>query len=126
MVIGSSQEVCCKKYTVSDMTLSNSRIRELIFFDRIGEDNWRVMTSPGSCLLNTRQFVTIVLIMELCKDYPSIIELALWVLEKSNDVSMYAHVLDCLRKYSIYWKLTNNGRRIAEAVWAKVSTLCTR
>lgn len=89
---------------------------------RIGEDNWRVMTSPGSCLLNTRQFITIVLIMDLAKDYLSIIELALWVLEKSNDVSLFAQVIDTLRKYSVYWKLTNNGRRIAEAVWAKVST----
>jgi uncharacterized protein (DUF427 family) len=88
--------------------------------NRIGEDNWRVMTSPGSCLLNTRQFVTIIRIMECAKDYLSIIETALWVLEKSNDPSLYPYIIDCLRKYSNYWKLTNNGTRVANAVWTKV------
>lgn len=96
------------------------------FFKRIGEDNWRVMTSPGSCLLNTRQYVTIIRIMEYAKDYLSITETALWVLEKSSDPSLYPFIIDTLRKYSNYWKLTNNGTRVANAVWSKHLSLSSR
>lgn len=78
------------------------------------------MTSPGSCLLNVRQFVSIIRIMECAKDYLSITEVTLWVLEKSNDPVLYPYIIDCLRKYSNYWKLTNTGIRVANAVWAKV------
>lgn len=40
----------------------------------IGEDNWRVMTSPGSSLLNGRQFATIVNVMEVASDFHSLYE----------------------------------------------------
>ncbi|KAI7906421.1 uncharacterized protein BX663DRAFT_496358 [Cokeromyces recurvatus] len=93
---------------------------------QIGEDNWRVMTSPGSCLLNIRQFITIIRIMEFAKDYLSIIEVTLWVLEKTNDSSLYPYIIDCFRKYSTYWKLTNNGKRIVDAIWAKHLSLSSR
>lgn len=84
------------------------------------------MTSPGSCLLNTRQYVTIIRIMEYAKDYISITETALWVLEKSNDPSLYPYIIDTLRKYSNYWKLTNNGVRVANAIWSKHLQLSSR
>ena len=86
----------------------------------IGEDNWRVMTSPGSCLLNVRQYVTIIKILEYAKDYLSIIEVALWVLEKTNERAIYSFTVDTFRRHASIWKLVNNGKRVAEAVWAKV------
>lgn len=84
------------------------------------------MTSPGSCLLNTRQFVTIIRIMEYAQDYLSITETALWCLEKSSDPALYPYIIDTLRKYSNYWKLTDNGTRVATAVWAKHLLLSSR
>lgn len=93
---------------------------------RIGEDNWRVMTLPGSCLLNTRQFVTIIRIMECAKDYLTITEVTLWVLEKSNDPVLYPYIIDSLRKYANYWKLTNSSTRVANAMWAKVKLSACR
>lgn len=43
---------------------------------QIGEDNWRVMTSPGSSLLNGRQFATIVCVMEVAGDFHSLFEVS--------------------------------------------------
>ncbi|KAI9267828.1 hypothetical protein BY458DRAFT_511485 [Sporodiniella umbellata] len=93
---------------------------------QIGEDNWRVMTSPGSCLLNMRQLITIVQIMEHAKDYLSIIETAIWVIQKTNDISLHPYIVDIFRKYSCYWKLTNNCTRIVQAVWMKHVALSSR
>ncbi|KAI8985141.1 hypothetical protein BDB01DRAFT_850197 [Pilobolus umbonatus] len=117
------------RYTVIDFT-SNWLLNEVKHFIvksiQIGEDNWRVMTSPGSCLLNCRQFITIVKIMELAKDYLSIIDMSLWVLEKSNDAALYPCVIDTLRKYSNYWKLTNHGAHVVNTVWNKHMSLQSR
>ncbi|KAG2234880.1 hypothetical protein INT48_000543 [Thamnidium elegans] len=117
------------RYSVLNFTsywLLNEVKKFVVKSIQIGEDNWRVMTSPGSCLLNTRQYVTIIRIMEYAKDYLSITETALWVLEKSNDPSLYPYIIDTLRKYSNYWKLTNNGIRVANTVWSKHVSLSSR
>lgn len=90
-------------------------------YSRIGEDNWRVMTSPGSCLLNVRQYVTIIKILEYAQDYLNVIDLALWMLDKSNERVLYSFAIDTLRKHASVWKLINYGQRIADAVWEKVS-----
>ncbi|KAI8149564.1 hypothetical protein BJV82DRAFT_504484 [Fennellomyces sp. T-0311] len=92
----------------------------------IGEDNWRVMTSPGSCLLNVKQYVAIIKILEYAKDYLSIIEVALWVLEKTNERALYSFTIDTLRRHASVWKLVHNGSRVAEAVWAKHQSLQSR
>ncbi|CEP10050.1 hypothetical protein [Parasitella parasitica] len=110
------------RYSVLNFTnwMLNEVKRFVVKSIQIGEDNWRVMTSPGSCLLNARQFVTVIRIMEYAKDYLTITETALWTLEKSDDPVLYPYIIDCLRKYSNYWKLTNSGTRVASAVWAKL------
>ncbi|CAO3669776.1 unnamed protein product [Rhizopus microsporus] len=93
---------------------------------QIGEDNWRVMTTPGSSLLNSRQLVTIIYIMECAKDYLSIIETAIWVLQKTNDHSLHPYIINTFRKYSCYWKLTNNSNRVINAIWTKHASLSSK
>ncbi|EPB86864.1 hypothetical protein HMPREF1544_06290 [Mucor circinelloides 1006PhL] len=116
------------RYSLLNFTnwLLNEVKRFVVKSIQIGEDNWRVMTLPGSCLLNTRQFVTIIRIMECAKDYLTITEVTLWVLEKSNDPVLYPYIIDSLRKYANYWKLTNSSTRVANAVWAKHLSLSNR
>ncbi|KAG0172714.1 RNA polymerase II mediator complex subunit [Apophysomyces sp. BC1015] len=92
----------------------------------IGEDNWRVMTSPGSCLLNARQYVTIIKILDYAKDYLNIVEVALWVLEKTNERVLYPFIVDTFQKYASVWRLVHGGDRIAKAIWKKHQTLQSR
>ncbi|KAI8337752.1 hypothetical protein BC941DRAFT_513588 [Chlamydoabsidia padenii] len=90
---------------------------------QIGEDNWRVMTSPGSCLLNARQYVAIIKILDCAKDYMNIVHVALWVLEKTNERSVLALVIDTLRQYANIWKLMNMGQLTAKTLWSKHQAL---
>ncbi|ORZ24760.1 hypothetical protein BCR42DRAFT_343237 [Absidia repens] len=93
---------------------------------QIGEDNWRVMTSPGSCLLNARQYVALIKILECAKDYMNVVQLALWVLEKTNERSVLALVIDTLRQYANIWKLMNSGNLVAKTLWDKHQSLQAR
>ncbi|KAI9312669.1 hypothetical protein BX666DRAFT_1985405 [Dichotomocladium elegans] len=92
----------------------------------IGEDNWRVMTTPGSCLLNTRQYVAIIKILEYAKDYLGIIDVALWVLDKTDERALYSIAVDTLRKHASIWKLVNYGQIVAQLIWAKHQSLQNR
>ncbi|KAI9307637.1 hypothetical protein BJ944DRAFT_261581 [Cunninghamella echinulata] len=93
---------------------------------QIDKDNWRVMTSPGSCLLNVRQYIAIIKILDLCKDYINILNVALWVLQKSNDRYVLSAVIDTLQRYSNIWKLANEGNRVAKKIWEKHQQLQLR
>lgn len=79
------------------------------------------MTSPGSSLLNVRQYVTIIRILEAAQDYLGAIDMALWVLEKTNERPVYMFAIDTLRKHASIWKLTNMGEQVGQAAWAKVN-----
>ncbi|KAI8100101.1 uncharacterized protein BX664DRAFT_290634 [Halteromyces radiatus] len=93
---------------------------------QIGEDNWRVMTSPGSCLLNARQYVALIKILECAKDYMNIVQVAVWVLEKTNEKSVLQLVIDTLRRYANIWKLMNLGKLVTQTLWNKHQSLQTR
>ncbi|ORX89986.1 hypothetical protein K493DRAFT_63300 [Basidiobolus meristosporus CBS 931.73] len=69
----------------------------------IGLDNWRVITSPGTSLLNPRQFSTIARIIGIVQDYYGIIELALWTLEHSMEDSVISVVIELIKQYQAYW-----------------------
>ncbi|KAK9712553.1 hypothetical protein K7432_007072 [Basidiobolus ranarum] len=75
----------------------------------IGLDNWRVITSPGTSLLNPRQFSTIARIIGIVQDYYGIVELALWTLEHTIEDSVITVVIELVKQYQAYW--ISMGRR---------------
>ncbi|RKP09035.1 hypothetical protein THASP1DRAFT_29164 [Thamnocephalis sphaerospora] len=70
---------------------------------QIGMDNWRVITSPGSSLLNARQMATLIRVMELARDYNTLIELTMWVMDHTNDHAIAALCTDTLLRYERCW-----------------------
>jgi hypothetical protein len=84
------------------------------------------MTSPGSCLMNVRQYVTVIKLFEILQDYTHAIEISLWVLENTNESSIYPFIIDTLHRHSSIWKLANMTTRIASITWAKHLALSGR
>ncbi|RKP23579.1 hypothetical protein SYNPS1DRAFT_30664 [Syncephalis pseudoplumigaleata] len=66
---------------------------------QIGLDNWRVITSPGSSLLNARQLATIITIMEWVQDSRTLVDLVLWVLDHTDDHLMNVLCIDTLLRH---------------------------
>lgn len=84
------------------------------------------MTSPGSCLMNARQFLTVVRLFEIVQDYTNAIEISLWTLENTNESTLYPCIIDTLHRHSSVWKLANMTNRIASAMWTKHLLLASR
>ncbi|KAL1916568.1 uncharacterized protein VTP21DRAFT_5759 [Calcarisporiella thermophila] len=78
---------------------------------RIGEDNWRVMTTPGSSLLNSQQFSTLIHIMEVAKDYCSLFELSLWTLEHTTK-ALYPAIIRALQRHELVWRSTTPYKQV--------------
>ncbi|KAF9923613.1 RNA polymerase II mediator complex subunit [Linnemannia zychae] len=85
----------------------------------IGEDNWRVMTSPGSSLLNGRQFATIVNVMEVASDFHSLYEMCIWLMEHTSDKTLLNYVVNIARKHYMVWAAMDVLTQFSQAILAK-------
>ncbi|KAG0305990.1 RNA polymerase II mediator complex subunit [Dissophora globulifera] len=86
---------------------------------QIGEDNWRVMTSPGSSLLNVRQFATIVNVMEVVSDFHSLYETCIWLLDHTSDKALLTHVVNVAKKHYMVWAAMGVLTQFSQAILAK-------
>ncbi|KAF9981469.1 RNA polymerase II mediator complex subunit [Mortierella antarctica] len=79
---------------------------------QIGEDNWRVMTSPGSSLLNGRQFATIVGVMEVAGDFHSLFEHTL-------DKTLLTYIVNLAKKHYMVWAAMGTMTKFSQVILAK-------
>ncbi|KAI9596310.1 hypothetical protein BDF19DRAFT_438722 [Syncephalis fuscata] len=93
---------------------------------QIGIDNWRVITSPGSSLLNARQLATIIMIMELVNDSQTLIELVLWVLDHTEDQTMGLICIDTLLRHETCWMALDWQEKVFETVTLKYARLSSK
>ncbi|KAJ2757611.1 hypothetical protein IWQ56_006216, partial [Coemansia nantahalensis] len=71
----------------------------------VGVDNWRVITQPGSSLLNRRQAAFVIRVLAAA-DYPAqLLDLLLWLLAHTQAASVAALVHSVLRGHARTWAL---------------------
>ncbi|KAG0270717.1 RNA polymerase II mediator complex subunit, partial [Linnemannia exigua] len=85
----------------------------------IGEDNWRVMTSPGSSLLNGRQYATIVNVMEVASDFRSLFEMCIWLMDHTSDKTLLTYTVNVARKHYMVWSAMGVLTQFSQAILAK-------
>ncbi|KAI1317908.1 RNA polymerase II mediator complex subunit [Mortierella claussenii] len=90
---------------------------------QIGEDNWRVMTSPGSSLMNVRQFATVVNVIEVASDFHSLYEVCTWLLEHTSDKALLTYVVNVAKKHYMIWAAMGVLTKFSQAILAKHYTL---
>ncbi|KAF9994218.1 RNA polymerase II mediator complex subunit, partial [Entomortierella chlamydospora] len=87
---------------------------------QIGEDNWRVMTSPGSSLLNARQLATVVSVMEVVSDFHSLYDMCTWLLDHTSDKALLTYVVNVAKKHYMVWAAMGVLTKFSQAILAKV------
>ncbi|CAG8548541.1 13525_t:CDS:10 [Dentiscutata erythropus] len=85
----------------------------------IGPHNWHNPTQPGSSLLNARQLSTIVKVIELAKDYNSLLDLLLWVLENSTEKCLFQSIIDTLKRHEVVWDAMGKSEQVLDALMKK-------
>ncbi|KAG0022181.1 RNA polymerase II mediator complex subunit [Podila clonocystis] len=86
---------------------------------QIGEDNWRVMTSPGSSLLNSRQLATVVCVMEVANDFHSLYEMCIWLLDHTHDKTLLTYIVNLAKKHHMVWFSMGVSTKFAQEILAK-------
>ncbi|KAJ2738426.1 hypothetical protein H4R23_001155 [Coemansia sp. Cherry 401B] len=71
----------------------------------VGADNWRVITQPGTSLLNRRQAAVVVSVLAEAGYFGQLLDLLLWLLAHTrvNNIVALAHAT--LRRYTHMWSL---------------------
>ncbi|RIA84360.1 hypothetical protein C1645_784260 [Glomus cerebriforme] len=85
----------------------------------IDATNWMNPTQPGSSLLNARQLVTIIQVIELTKDYNSLLELIIWVLENSMERSLFPLIVDTIKRHEMIWEAMGKSDEVFDALMKK-------
>ncbi|KAJ1843177.1 hypothetical protein LPJ73_005567, partial [Coemansia sp. RSA 2703] len=81
----------------------------------VGEDNWRVITQPGSSLLNRRQAASLVRLLAAAHCPGLLLDLLLWLLPHTRAPEVAALAHRALRRYTSVWRLLG---RLDDAVGA--------
>ncbi|KAJ2498723.1 hypothetical protein GGH96_004081 [Coemansia sp. RSA 1972] len=71
----------------------------------VGADNWRVITQPGTSLLNRRQTATIISVLVEAGYLSSLLDLLLWLLTHTRVPGIVALVHATLRRFTRAWLL---------------------
>ncbi|KAJ1915183.1 hypothetical protein H4219_004454 [Mycoemilia scoparia] len=85
----------------------------------IGVDNWRVMTQPGASLLNARQTVTIVRILECGSEFKILLDFLLWLISHTKEMSVLREAVLSLRRFRGIWALLGDVQKVCEALVKK-------
>ncbi|KAF9020148.1 RNA polymerase II mediator complex subunit, partial [Haplosporangium bisporale] len=86
---------------------------------QIGEDNWRVMTSPGSSLLNGRQLATVACVMEVANDFHSLYDMCIWLLDHTHDKTLLTYIVNLAKKHHMVWFSMGVATKFAQEILAK-------
>ncbi|KAJ1725756.1 hypothetical protein LPJ53_000017 [Coemansia erecta] len=81
----------------------------------VGEDNWRVITQPGSSLLNRRQAAALVRLLAAAQCPAQLLDFLLWLLAHTRSPEVAVLVHRALRRYTPTWRLLG---RLPDAVGA--------
>ncbi|CAG8575809.1 5100_t:CDS:2 [Ambispora gerdemannii] len=95
------------------------RVKEFIQKAPITDQNWRNKSQPGATLLNARQFATIVQVLEHARDFNSLIDLSLWVLEKTLESSLFPVIIDTFARHEIVWAAMDRAKEVFNALHSK-------
>ncbi|GES85186.1 hypothetical protein RCL_jg26864.t1 [Rhizophagus clarus] len=85
----------------------------------IDDTNWKSLTEPGSSLLNARQLATIIQVIELTKDYGSLLELIIWVLENSLERTLFPLIVDTIKRHEMIWDAMGKSDGVFDALMKK-------
>ncbi|KAJ2014477.1 hypothetical protein H4S04_001243 [Coemansia sp. S16] len=71
---------------------------------KVGVDNWRVITRPGTSLLNRRQTAAVIRVLAESGLFSQLLDFLLWVLDHTTTVSVLSLSHRVLRRYTPVWK----------------------
>ncbi|KAJ2881042.1 hypothetical protein H4R27_004343 [Coemansia aciculifera] len=71
---------------------------------KVGVDNWRVITRPGTSLLNRRQTAVVIRVLTESGLFSQLLDFLLWVLDHTTTISVLSLSHRVLRHYTQVWK----------------------
>ncbi|KAJ1956304.1 hypothetical protein EC988_001422, partial [Linderina pennispora] len=83
---------------------------------KVGVDNWRVITQPGTSLLNARQTAAIIRVLSVSGMFAHMLDFLLWLLSHSKATPVLATVHTALVRFTDAWRLLGRLREAAIAV----------
>ncbi|KAJ2233658.1 hypothetical protein IWW45_004005, partial [Coemansia sp. RSA 485] len=72
---------------------------------KVGVDNWRVITRPGTSLLNRRQAAVVICVLVDAECFAQLLDFLFWILNHTRVVQVSALAHHTLRRFAHVWRL---------------------
>jgi hypothetical protein len=76
-------------------------------------------SNVGSSALNRQQYCVIVFLFEMMEDFPTLLEINLWLIENSTNRWLFYSILSCLRKFRSIFCLLGGDEIVSHRIWER-------
>ncbi|KAI0241701.1 hypothetical protein L0F63_005019, partial [Massospora cicadina] len=86
---------------------------------QIGEDNWRVISKPGTALISVREFALVAELLEVCQEIGALLEAAVWVLVNTEERTLVPLLVHVFRRHQSTLIACGFVEGVLAAMWRK-------
>ena len=84
-----------------------------------GLTNWRQISTPGFSMLNKSQFSFVIYILELLDAYHVIVQLIIWLIDKTSDKGVIKSLTSTLKRHQLIIHFMGYSNYIFDMIWDK-------
>ncbi|KAJ9066206.1 hypothetical protein DSO57_1011759 [Entomophthora muscae] len=86
---------------------------------QIGEDNWRVISKPGTALVSVREFALVAEVLEACQEIGALLEISAWVLVNTEERTLLPLLVHIFRRHQPTLIACGFSGVVLAALWRK-------
>ncbi|KAK6091580.1 hypothetical protein MT418_007959 [Batrachochytrium dendrobatidis] len=101
-------------------------VQFIVKAQEIGINNWKTVSTPGNSTLNDRQLATVIWILETLRDYPSLLEILMWLINKTTERNIYRSIVFALERHQLVFHAMGCSQLIFDHLFEKHQTLRKR
>ncbi|KAH6578589.1 hypothetical protein BASA60_003555 [Batrachochytrium salamandrivorans] len=104
----------------SPLTMAQTKCRSFYCKGpRIGINNWKTVSTPGNSIMTDHQLAFIIFVFESTCDYQSLLEVILWLINKTTERSIYRSIVFALERHQCIFHAMSCAQLIFDTLFEK-------
>ncbi|KAJ1341329.1 hypothetical protein BSLG_004059 [Batrachochytrium salamandrivorans] len=99
--------------------LKQSVVHFIVKAQEIGINNWKTVSTPGNSIMTDHQLAFIIFVFESTCDYQSLLEVILWLINKTTERSIYRSIVFALERHQCIFHAMSCAQLIFDTLFEK-------
>ncbi|KAJ1342320.1 hypothetical protein BSLG_003243 [Batrachochytrium salamandrivorans] len=102
--------------------LKQSVVHFIVKAQEIGINNWKTVSTPGNSIMTDHQLAFIIFVFESTCDYQSLLEVILWLINKTTERSIYRSIVFALERHQCIFHAMSCAQLIFDTLFEKTTS----